>query len=343
MKARVGRLSLSRLTAMGAVAALIAVALAPGGASAAVTPTISGSSTSPGWAGLPIRDSANLSGGLNLTGSITFRLYGIGDTTCSAPPIFTNTKPVAGEGHYTSDAWVTNAAGSYRWIAAYNGDANNNPVATPCGHINQIVSVAKANPVFTGAASLVSPAFTITNTANLDKGVGPTGGPTGTITFALYGPDTCSTGPVFTSVKTVNGNGNYTSDEYRPPAAGRYIWKLTYSGDANNIAAYTACSDPNNDVTVGTPPPAAFAVTGSPSAVAAGGQVTATWTGLAGSTSNDWVGLYRIGAPGWALTAWTYTTGAASGSVILAVPPGTAPGTYELRLRTAKSGPITVS
>ena len=45
---------------------------------------------------------------------------------------FTNSKTVAGNGSYTSDAFTTLAAGTYRWVAAYSGDAGNNPVTTLC-------------------------------------------------------------------------------------------------------------------------------------------------------------------------------------------------------------------
>ena len=69
--------------------------------------------------------------------------------------------------------------------------------------------------------------------------------PTGTITFNLYGPDdpTCSGAPAYTVDQTVIGNGLYRSPTFAPQSAGSYLWVATYSGDANNAPAATACGD----------------------------------------------------------------------------------------------------
>ncbi|MCA1684265.1 MAG: hypothetical protein LC708_03965, partial [Actinobacteria bacterium] len=42
----------------------------------------------------------------------------------------------------------------------------------------------------------------------------------------------------------MSGNGTYTSDPFTPTAAGNYQWVLSYSGDADNWGAMTACVDP---------------------------------------------------------------------------------------------------
>jgi ELWxxDGT repeat protein len=93
-------------------------------------------------------------------------------------------------------------------------------------------------------------------------------------------------------------------------------------------------------------------ISASPSSVANGGPVTATWSGIAGPTPTDWVGLYPTsGTADAGVVAWTYTGGAAAGSLNLTVPPGSPPGTtYELRLfsnnsytRLATSAPFTVT
>jgi len=70
----------------------------------------------------------------------------------------------------------------------------------------------------------------------------------------------------------------------------------------------------------------------SPTSIAAGGSVTATWSGTCAPTSGDWIGLFAPGAPNTSYLAWRNTTGTASGSVSLTVPATLAPGTYELRL-----------
>jgi hypothetical protein len=186
----------------------------------------------------------------------------------------------------------------------------------------------------------VSGTGTVTNTATLGAGVGPTGGPTGTITFSLFGPDNmiCSGAPILTSVKTVTANGAYTSDPYAPTAPGKYSWKLAYSGDANNVAQHTGCSDPTNQVTVGGS--SAMTVTAGPSALRPGEALTVTWSGVPSPTSRDLVGLYPVG--GSTLVVGRYTSATASGTAVLTVPANAAPGSYEVRLRTVKSGVISV-
>jgi hypothetical protein len=72
-----------------------------------------------------LRATATLSGGFNPTGAITFLLAPPGDTFCSSPPVFTTTVPVNGNGAYESAPFVPIIAGSYKWRARYDGDANN--------------------------------------------------------------------------------------------------------------------------------------------------------------------------------------------------------------------------
>ncbi len=74
---------------------------------------------------------------------------------------------------------------------------------------------------------------------------------------------------------------------------------------------------------------AGYALTASPSTVAPGGSITATWTAPAGRPATDWIGLYALGAPNNNYISWGYTNGATSGSM-----PFTAPsqaGQYEFR------------
>ena len=110
--------------------------------------------------------------------------------------------------------------------------------------------VNKAQP---GIVTLVSNASitigrSVTDTATLSGG----NSPTGTITFTVFGPDDadCSGTGTLVSTETVNGNDDYTSDSFTPGAPGRYRWIASYSGDANNDAATTACNDPGETVVV---------------------------------------------------------------------------------------------
>jgi acid phosphatase type 7 len=131
-----------------------------------------------------------------------------------------------------------------------------------------------------------------------------------------------------------------------PTTPGTYELRLL----ANNGFTVLATSAP---VTVSS----TTSLLGSPTGVAGGGLVTASWNNVGNPSSTDWVGVYAQGAANSAYQKWVYddsctqtagTTTLASGSCSIAMP--TTAGTYELRLFAADgytllatSGPITVS
>jgi len=91
-----------------------------------------------------IHDTAFLGGGINPTGTITFGLYGPGDTTCAGPALFTSAVPVDGNGSYDSASFTALVAGTYQWVANYSGDANNAAAVTACNDPNESVLVGAA-------------------------------------------------------------------------------------------------------------------------------------------------------------------------------------------------------
>ena len=80
------------------------------------------------------------------------------------------------------------------------------------------------------------------------------------------------------------------------------------------------------------PQPQGVTLMVSPTSVAAGGTVTATWAGIASPTATDWLGLYTPGASDTAFLAWRYTPGTASGNAPFTIPSTLTLGIYELRL-----------
>jgi hypothetical protein len=145
--------------------------------------------------------------------------------------------------------------------AAVNG-------ATGGGTGSSFVTVALARPgiatTATATAALGSP---ITDTATLSPATPPGPAPTGTITFTLFGPNdaTCAGASAFTATVPVNaGAGAYASGPFTPTVPGTYRWVAAYSGDANNVAAATACNDAGESSVV-SPPTPSIAVTKSPS------------------------------------------------------------------------------
>jgi hypothetical protein len=197
-----------------------------------------------------ITDTATLSGGSSPTGTITFTLFGPDNATCTGAPVFTSTVPVNnGNGNYTSGPFTTAAAGAYRWVATYSGDAANAPAGpTACADPAETTAGNRLNPTLVTTASAGAVGSSVSDTATLSNGFNPTG----TITFNLFNNQTCTGAPIFTSTKPVTGNGNVLSDTFILPAPGTYHFVATYSGDANNNPqGPTACLDPNEAVGAG--------------------------------------------------------------------------------------------
>src|SRR5215212_6412026 len=231
-------------------------------------PPISTQATSPVTIGNPISDAATLDVPDGTTGNIVFKLYGPFTTAptatdCTAAKEITaasSSKTVpddedpAGSGNYTSDPYTPTAAGIYNWTATFTPDSGQG--VDPSGEIG-CGEAAEQSVVNGGATTLTlttqaTPSVTlgepISDTATLSGGDNPTG----TITFNVYGPDDedCSGDPAFTSEVDVNGEGDYSSKEFVPSAAGTYRWTAEYSGDENNDAVTSECDAENEESVV---------------------------------------------------------------------------------------------
>jgi hypothetical protein len=145
------------------------------------TPILTTQASPGNLVGAPVRDVATLSGGFRPTGSVTFKLYS--DTNCTAQ-VFTSTNNLPSP--VTSD-WTTPAtAGTYRWIATYNGDANNDAVSGLCTSPNESVTqtpfvapaytrtingdIAGPLTVSAGESVLVSPGVRVLGPVNVAAG-----------------------------------------------------------------------------------------------------------------------------------------------------------------------------
>jgi uncharacterized repeat protein (TIGR01451 family) len=85
-----------------------------------------------GSVGDTYNDQATLSGGASPVGTITFDLYD--NPNCSGDPVHEETVSVDGNGTYeTADGVQLNTAGTYYWVATYNGDDNNKTAMSGCG------------------------------------------------------------------------------------------------------------------------------------------------------------------------------------------------------------------
>lgn len=232
------------------------------------SPVISSTTPSPGVAvGGTISDSAVLANGRVPSGTLTFKLYGPGDTTCQSA-ISTLTATVSGNGTYPSGNFTTTTPGTYSWTASYSGDANNNPApTTACG--SETVTVSKASPsLSTKPSASVPVGGTISDTATLAGGYNATG----TVTFNLYAPgDSTCQSSIKTVTDTVTGNGSYGSGTVQANTPGVYNWTASYSGDTNNNTASSGCGSETVTVTPQTLTGRAYGLAAS--ATAAGLQL----------------------------------------------------------------------
>ncbi len=187
-----------------------------------------------------ISDTAVVAGGYRPTGTMTFRLYGPGDSTCLRP-LSTTPTPVEGIGVYHSGPFVATTPGTYRFLASYSGDANNLAAADSCTGSAQevpVMGIAPALAVRSIGGSVVGQALAL---------VGEIAGgfrPTGRLTFRVFGPGDpgCAARPLFTSVSSVSGPGAYRSSGFVPTVPGTYHYTATYSGDASNPGTAGDCT-----------------------------------------------------------------------------------------------------
>ncbi len=219
-----------------------------------------------------LTDQATVTGLTNPgAGSVEFRLYEPGDTTCSLS-VFQSTVPLTLNGAHTvgtatsTPAFTPTRTGTYRWRAFYSGDANNPPANGACNLASENTVVSPALPVITTVASpnIALGAGTLTDTATVTGLASPvtTGAGAGSVEFRLYGPGdpTCTT-PIFTRSNVAPAyNAGQTvgvatsAPGFTPTQAGVYRWRAFYSGDANNNPASGTCNDPTENTSVSASP-----------------------------------------------------------------------------------------
>jgi len=262
---------------------------------AKLTPTIATQASASVTVGGTISDTATVSGGSSPTGTVTFVLYGPNDATC-ATAIFTSAnRPLSG-GSATSANFTTTQAGTYRWIATYNGDANNNAVTGACNDANESVVVTPAGPSIAtslvgggknGSSITVALGTSVHDTSTL-SGATPTAG--GTVQYQVFSDAQCSSllsdAGTADVVNATPGDSNDVTFNH----AGTFYWQADYSGDANNDPATSACNLEIVVVNQNIP----TITTNASASVVIGGQIhdTATLAGGFGPTGSITFSLY---------------------------------------------------
>ena len=257
-------------------------------------------------------------------------------------------------------------------VSFANGDTANKTVSIPIiddtlVEGNETVNLTLTNP--TGGATLGSPSTAVLTI--IDNDVAPAGtlqfsaatysvaenGGNATITITRTGGSAGVVGVTFaTSNGTATAPSDYTAVTQTVSFANGDTANKTVSipiiDDTlveGNETVNLTLSNPTGGATLGSPSTAALTIidndtagvtlSESPTTVATGGTITATWSGIATPTARDWIGLYTPSAGNTSYIDWIYvscskTPGSAraSGSCSFVVPTTVAPGTYQLRL-----------
>ncbi|MGD0195713.1 MAG: hypothetical protein ABSC35_12720 [Candidatus Dormibacteria bacterium] len=210
------------------------------------SPTIVTVASSGGPVGTQIHDTAQVSGGDNPTGTVTFNLYSPSNPTCSANEngngaVQSVTVTLGSDGSASSaiSPYTTSAVGTYNWIAVYSGDANNNGASTSCKDESVNSGVDPSAITTTASAggntgTVIHDTATVTGSSSL----------TGTVTFSLFAPSdaTCTGTALFTSTVPLGAGGVATSANFSATTiAGTYNWMASYSGDSTVSGATSKC------------------------------------------------------------------------------------------------------
>jgi uncharacterized protein affecting Mg2+/Co2+ transport len=104
-------------------------------------PTLSTQASATTELGHPISDTAHLSGGYHPTGTVSFTVYGPNDPNCSGAGVDIGSGTVDGNGDADSPEYTPTAPGTYRFVASYSGDDNNESADGHCNDANEAVNV----------------------------------------------------------------------------------------------------------------------------------------------------------------------------------------------------------
>jgi hypothetical protein len=194
-------------------------------------------------AGSPVTDAATLTGenAATGTGKVTFRVYS--DPACTQLVAEAGVVKMAG-GVAKPSSPEALPVGRYYWQASYGGDLSHQSALSACGsEILSVVTATSTATVQSGAgvkfSSIAVPVGTSVTDSALISGANAATA-TGTVTYALFKNSKCTLPALATSSATVIGGVAGPSAPVKP-AAGRYWWVASYSGDEKNAPSASPC------------------------------------------------------------------------------------------------------
>jgi len=238
--------------------------------------TIPAGGLSIGTGSVSVKDSAQLdvSGITTWNGTLDFYLCGPAATTCDATGTHIGSQVAVNQGTtmpVLSDAASVTSAGTYCWAGIFDSLTTGVPdrsdaSASECFTVNPVTPTldtsAPESSVNFGQPVRDNAQLSGTSNKPGTPVINPTtagGAATGTITFFLYGPGSCTTlatgfPAAGLTASVTAGDGTYGPVSFTPQAPGVYHWKATYGGDSPNTNASvehnTLCDDTDEDVTV---------------------------------------------------------------------------------------------
>jgi hypothetical protein len=310
--------------ALGVLAGLV-VGGSPGRADALVTPTLDVQfQPEPSAVGRPASIDAELEGGQDPEGTITFEVFATSDSECHGSPVRTAIVPVHGDDDYSTGAGgegetiVITALGLYPVRVSYSGDASNGPVSTACGEPTLKINAAPKIVLATQEPPVVGEPVQLI--ANLIGGFEPTG----TVRFFIFSATDqgCEEEPLLDTVGEVVGGRVLVPQTILPSRVGDYPIDLVYSGDQMNVPAFIECGEPGAVLHVARAQPALTLMPSPSTVVGEPVDATATLAGGYRPTGSITFNLYPpldatcSGLP--ALTVSEALVGALAGSGALA-------------------------
>ena len=264
-----------------------------------------------------VGDTATLTGGDNPTGEVSFQLYS--DAACTnavAGVSGSASLDAGGVATFSGVSFTPVQAGTYYWGVSYAGDSHNNP-ASACGGSNEEIVVA---PLAPSIATSLSSSTDIVGTSVHDSATltGATTDASGTVTYSVYSDSNCAVKVADGGTVTVTNGSVPNSNDVAFKAPGTFYWQASYSGDVNNTAAVSTCTDER--LVISPPPSIDLAVTkvGSPNPDEVGSNIT--WTIVVTNNGPDTATGVTISDPipsGNTFVSAHSTVGACTGGAIL--------------------------